>query len=309
MLCRRIIQFDHNVSAILSLLLVNVLIFCVSSEEFDAIEEPEIIHAFVNASAKEFTYIAGSPQGCKCSFQLFYNDILYNDNGMIIESQHFPQERASRSLMTNKTVFGYLSVHLRIQTIQPSDTGKYTCTFHCKEFDISQSYILRLYYPPSHANCSLQDTTIPIGEGRELQLSSVSCNAAGGYPTGSINCFSYEDSEIVAHSTQESSIAENGMISAEFWMKRSASLHVFCCSRSSIFDKTSASCEDFTSAISSVTSTNEDLTGLEVLDKSVTDTPNNIHTDSAKPSYTTLISFSWFLLLCTIIIVLCTVVV
>lgn len=175
-----------------------------------------------------------------CSFQLFFNNSLFDNNGTSVHSSIFTPRRFNRTHVNSEDVFGTLIVHLRIQPIHKSDAGLFNCSFQCPDSRETQHYSVKVIFPPKLKNCSWTVDTRVQHEGL-TDYSKLDCSSIAGYPVGTVLCYTQDSGVPDAHLPLLSSGVQ--YIKTTFWLPDN--LLVSCCSVSDRYQKKFNKCTDF----------------------------------------------------------------
>ena len=179
----------------------------------------------------------------KCTFKLFYNNFLFNDNGAGQITNNYDTEKHQRTLVQTFKTLTLFTLSVKINDLRISDTGEYLCYFACQDISFTKQYKLLIHYPPKQASCYWTDDQ---GEksSNSADLSSLHCKAKRGLPPGKIVCYSRYDygTKLFQPVDIESKSDE---ILARFWLRKDSNIR--CCSENYRFPKKYDFCKDFLS--------------------------------------------------------------
>ena len=217
-----------------------------------------VVYASSADSAARLSFISLKDKpAIACRFQLYYKKVLFNNNSSEVFSAKYSKDKHLRTQILAETLFGYFVVSLQIQNINLLDAGVYWCNLSCGQ-NIVQYIYLKVYYPPSAANCTWEnEQRVPLEMVKFLDYSILQCTATRGYPEGGIICYSQLQDTTKAHSPYH--ISGHNKIKATFWLRKELPLN--CCSVNEHLIKVEEVCDDFvsyTKVSSEVTYTHKD---------------------------------------------------
>ncbi|XP_011667479.2 uncharacterized protein LOC105439787 [Strongylocentrotus purpuratus] len=224
--------------------LIAVLNLTLGSDTCQQVKHCKIVHVDKNVEYIFDFLVDQNSQNC--TFALKFNGQIFNFNGTYRYTEQFSEVKVSRTDITTKTIFDHLIVNLEIRSVHVDDAGRYKAEFQCSNSTstTSQSYILRVYYPPEAASCRWYNPgelnlTAHANYGH---LPALKCSATNGYPESNIICYSRHQGATIAHNPRF--ITGDDVKTFIFWLSRRS---LRCCSVSELYRKSYHWCKDFVS--------------------------------------------------------------
>lgn len=187
------------------------------------------------------------PFASNCTYKLSFRNSVFDTNGTSNSSTKvFSTSQHERTQVEIVKVFGTFVVRLRINSVQLSDRGVFSCAFHCPELRSVQSYRVEVIHPPRLISCMwLNETRVKL-ENRQ-SITSLKCSSTQGYPEGTIFCNTKREGYYKHHLPKFSS--GKGIIYSLFWLPKD--LNITCCAINRNHVQQGADCKDFVHIVQS----------------------------------------------------------
>ena len=180
-----------------------------------------------------------------CQFVLFHNNVILSNSETPVVSNIYQQIKHYRMYVHTIAINKTFTVTLRINDLEPSDSGAYLCVFQCNDVISLGNHTLQVYYPPKPAHCGWVDdahldlASVPISQ----SLSLLECAAQKGFPRGEIVCYSRNDLGTTVYSPVREVPDLTTQIKGRLWLRKESNIR--CCTHNFRFLKKYHKCKDF----------------------------------------------------------------
>ena len=176
----------------------------------------------------------------RCGYQLFYNNILFNNNGTRLFPDNYIPGKHQRTHIHALSSYTSLTVSIGIQYLKITDAGRYSCHLLCRNSSQASHYRLHVHYEPAPASCFWPEFSHQHSSSKSL--TALECSAKRGIPPGKIVCYSKQHyGKRLYNPVRLPSFPEE--LRVRFWLK--TDFDIRCCAQGYHRLKTYRTCSDF----------------------------------------------------------------